>query len=464
LRVPKAVKAPSFSPDGKWIGYITGRTFKKVAVDGGASVTVVDNAFNAGTWASADTIIYTPNYTSGLWQVSSSGGTSRKLTEPTVSEGELGHFWPQMLPDGKHVMFTSFRTPAERSRVEVYSLESGTRTVVIDGGFYGRYVPTGHVLFARSTTVMAVRFDPDRLTTSGQTVPVIAGVAVTLPNGLAQFSVSNNGTLAYMTQAALASPRQLVWLDRSGKASPIGDARRRFEDPRISPDGRVVALTIRDENDSDIWTYDLTRGTFSRITASRRPRSFSQSGRPTAAGCSLCSKSRSFISTHRPSMEARPSRRGCSTAPMTCCRIRCLPTVSGSSITGTIRRTRGGIWGLPLKRRIAAARHHRYACHRSYAVVSPDGRWLAYRSDETGRGEIYVQAFPGGGKRVQVSLNGGGFVSWSRDGRQLFFLEEKKMMAVSVERDTFGRPSMLFEAPLIGYDRRGRRPLSRRAA
>jgi len=356
-----------------------------------------------------------------------------------------------MLPDGKHVMFTSFRTPAERSRVEVYSLESGTRTVVIDGGFYGRYVPTGHVLFARSTTVMAVRFDPDRLTTSGQTVPVIAGVAVTLPNGLAQFSVSNNGTLTYMTQAALASPRQLVWLDRSGKASPIGDARRRFEDPRISPDGRVVALTIRDENDSDIWTYDLTRGTFSRITSS-----------PTTQFQPVWSPDsrRVFFVFEEPVFHiytqavdggaAAPTR--VLDGPYDMLPNSVSPNGEWLLYYRNDPKTRGGIWGLPLKGGSPPRAIIDTPATERYAVVSPDGRWLAYRSDETGRGEIYVQAFPGGGKRVQVSLNGGGFVSWSRDGRQLFFLEEKKMMAVTVERDTFGPPSMLFEAPLIGYD------------
>jgi serine/threonine-protein kinase len=442
---------PFFSPDGKWLAYHTPRSLKKISVDGGASVTIAENTFPGGAWTPDDTIIYTPNYASGLWRIPSSGGTPAKLTEPTVKDGELGHFWPQMLPDGKHVLFTSFRTPAEQSRIEVYSLENGMRTVVIDGGFSGKYVATGHLLFARATTVMAVRFDLDRLATIGSPVPVIAGVAVTLPNGLAQFSVSNNGTLAYLTQTALASPRQLAWLDRSGRPSPIGDARRRFEDPRISPDGRLVALTIRDENDADIWTYDLARGTFSRVTSSPTTQ-FHAVWTPDSRRLYFVFEEPVFhIYSHTVD--------GSTTAPT---RVLDGPldlvphSVSPDGAWLVYQRndpkTQGGIWSLALKGESTPRVILDTAADETFSVVSPDGRWLAYTSDETGRREIYVQAFPDGGKRTQVSLNGGLDARWSRDSRQLYFREVQKVMAASVEGGTFGRPAMLFEAPLIDYD------------
>jgi serine/threonine-protein kinase len=444
-------RAPSLSPDGKWIVYSDERTLKKISVDGGASVTVAESSFNGGAWAPDDTIIFSPNYTSGLWRVSSSGGAPKKLTDPTVADGELGHFWPQMLPDGKHVLFTSFRTPAGQSRIEVYSLENGTRTVVIDGGFHGRYVSTGHLLFARSTTVMAVRFDPDRLTTIGARAPVIAGVAVTLPNGLAQFSVSNNGTLAYLTQTELASPRQLVWLDRSGKPTPFGDAHRRFEDPQISPDGRLVALTIRDENDADIWTYDLARGTFSRITSS-----------PTTQFHPIWSPDsrRLFFVFEEPVFHVYShSVDGSSTEPT---RVLDGPydmipaAVSPDGEWLVYQRnepkTRDGIWVLALKSGSTPRVLIDTPAHEGDAALSPDGRWLAYISDETGRSEVYVQAFPSGGNRMRVSLNGGSNPKWSRDSRQLYFREVQKMMVASRDASTIGRPSMLFDAPLIGYD------------
>jgi Tol biopolymer transport system component len=448
----QGAEAPFFSPDGKWIGYLAaGSTIKKISVDGGASVSVVESSFPSVTWAPDDTIIYTPHYASGLWRVSLSGGTPTKLTDPTTADGELGHFWPQMLPDGNHVLFTSFRSPAGRSRIELYSLDTGRRTVVVDGGFHARYMTTGHLLFVRSTTVMAVRFDSNRLATIGQPVPVLAGVAVSLAAGLAQVSVSNTGTLAYLTQAAVASPRQLVWLDRSGQVSPIGDARRRFEDPRISPDGRTIALTIRDENDADIWTYDLARGTFTRISSS-----------PTTQFHPIWSSDgrRLFFVFEEPVFHvyshtvdgsaAEPAR--VLDGPSDLAPHAVSPDGQWLIYQRNDPKSKGGLWALGLKNGSTPRMLIDTPAEEGDAALSPDGRWLAYRSDETGRFEVYVQTFPDGGNRVPVSLNGGQVPRWSRDSRELFFREGDKMMAVAVKGRTFGRPSMLFTAPLFGYD------------
>jgi serine/threonine-protein kinase len=441
---------PFFSPDAKWIGFNVGRELRKIAADGGASVTVAENSFGGGTWAPDDTIIYTPNYSSGLWRVSSSGGTPHKLTEPTTADGELGHFWPQMLPDGKHVLFTSFRTPTEQSRIEVYSLENGTRTVLFDGGFSGQYVASGHLLFARSTTVMAVPVDLSRLATVGQPVPVIAGVAVTLPNGLAQFHVSDSGTLAYVTQSALASPRQLVWIDRSGHSSPISELRRRFEDPALSPDGRLLALTIRDEN-ADVWTYDLVRGTLSRITSSPTTQ-FEPVWSPDSRRLFFVFEEPVFhvYSQAVDNPAANPTR--VLDGPFDMLPNSVSPDGAWLIYHRNDPKTRGGIWTLSLKDESTSRVILDTPAEEWYGRVSSDGRWLAYLSDETGRREVYVQPFPGGGNRVQLSLNGGGNVRWSRDSRSLSYLEGEKMMIVTVQGDNFSRPSMLFSAPLIGYD------------
>ena len=207
-----------------------------------------------------------------------------------------------MLPDRRHVLFTSFRSPAGRSRIEVYSLETGRRTVLVDGGFYGRYATRGHVLFARSTTVMAVRVDSNRLATIGQPLPVLAGVAVNLAAGLAHWSVSDTGTLAYLTQAAVASPRQLVWLDRSGQR--IADRRcapavRGPEDLARRPTRLRSRSAMRTTPTFGPMTCRAVRSVASRP---RRQRSSARSGRLTAVVCSSCSRSRSFISTRTLSM------------------------------------------------------------------------------------------------------------------------------------------------------------------
>jgi serine/threonine-protein kinase len=442
--------SPFFSPDGKWIAFTVDQRLKKIAADGGATVTVGESSFGGGTWAPDDTIIYTPNYSSGLWRVSSSGGTPRKLTEPTTADGELGHFWPQMLPGGMHVLFTSFRTPAEQSRIEVYSLENGTRTVLLDGGFNGQFVASGHLLFARSTTVMAVRVDLNRLATIGQPVPVIAGVAVTLPNGHAQYHVSDSGTLAYVTQSALTSPRQLVWIDRSGRSSPISELRRRFEDPALSPDGRLLALTIRDEN-ADIWTYDLARGTLSRITSSPTTQ-FEPVWSPDSRRLFFVFEEPVFhiYSQAVDNPAATPTR--VLDGPFDMLPNSVSPDGAWLVYHRNDPKTRGGIWTLSLKDASTTRVILDTPAEEWYGRVSPDGRWLAYLSDETGRREVYVQAFPGGGNRVQLSLDGGGNPRWSRDSRSLFYLEGEKMMTVGLQGDSFGRPTMLFSAPLIGYD------------
>ena len=444
--------SPFFSFDGRWIGFVDGSKLKKVSVDGGAAVAVGDFELFMGTgaWAPDDTIIFTPSYNAGLWRVSASGGKPEKLTDPNTSDGELGHFWPQILPDGKTVVFTSFRTPAERSRIEMYSLDTGQRRVLVDGGFFGRYVSSGHLLFARSTTVFAAPFNPQRPESIGQPVPVISGIGVSLPNGLAQFSVSRTGTLTYVLQAALNAPRQLAWIDRTGRTVSITDARRGFDTPRLSPDGRRVALTIQDEADADVWLYDLTRDNFGRVTtasATQRSPVWSPDGR------------RVFYAFEEPVYHVYSRAVDGIEEPKRVVdgSFDVIPTsVSPDGRFLLYQRsaptTNSGLWLMPLSGDPKPAPLVDTPFNEREGAVSPDGRRLAYRSNETGREEIYVQAFPGGGDRLQISTNGGRDPRWSRDGQELYFREADKMMAVTLRSDTVGRPSMLFEKRMTGYD------------
>ena len=270
LPVPSEALAPFFSPDGKWIAfYRAADSLKKVAVDGGPS-------------SSSPRPISAPASGQPTTRSSSRRTTRRGCGEsprPVARRSKLtdadDRRTVNSVTSGRRCCPTvsTCCSPASghrprRSRIEVYSLASEDRTVLVDGGFIGRYVASGHLLFVRGTTVMAIRFDPDRLATIGQPVPVIAGVTTDVANGIAQFSVSETGTLAFITEAALKVPRQLAWLDRTGRPSLATDTRRRFEDPTLSPDGRRVALTIRSENNADVWVHDLMRGTFERITSS----------------------------------------------------------------------------------------------------------------------------------------------------------------------------------------------------
>ena len=443
---------PFFSPDGKWVAFIARGTMKKVAVDGGAAVDIGPADFGTGAWTPDDTIVFTPNYSSGLWRMAASGGTPQKLTEPNTKDGELGHFWPQILPDGKTVLFTSFKTPVEQSRIEAYSLETGARKVVMDGGFHGRYVASGHLLFARSTTVFAAPFDVNRQEVTSPPAPVLSDVAVDNPNGLAQFSVSSTGTLAYVSQSAANPPRRLAWLDRTGRISPIGQERRVFSDPRLSPDGRELAVSIRGERDADVWVYDLSRGTFGRVTTAPGTQSdpvWTPDGR------------RLYFLFEEPVFHiySRLADGGPEPERILDGPFDVRPT-SVSPDGGVLvyerndpATTRQGIWLLPLTGERKPRAFVDTPAEERDGIVSPDGRWLAYRSDETGRDEVYLQSFPDGPDRVQVSTNGGQWVRWSRDGREIFFREGEKLMAASVRGREVGRPDMLFQRTWSGgYD------------
>jgi serine/threonine-protein kinase len=309
---------------------------------------------------------------------------------------------------------------------------------------------SGHVLFARSTTVFAVPFDLERQASLGQPVPVLAGVAVESPNGLAQFSVSPTGTLTYVSQAALNAPRQLAWLDRTGRAFPVSDARRRFEDPRLSPDGRRIALTIHDENDADVWVYDLARENFGRVTSSPTTQS-NPVWTPDGRRLFFLFEEPVFHIYSRAADGGEESKRVMD-GPFDVVPQSVSPDGQFLVYTRNAPSTKGGIWLLPLSGDPKPRAFVDTSFREQGGAVSPDGRRLSYVSDETGRQEIYLQAFPDGGDRVQVSTNGGRSAKWSRDGRELYFLEGDKMMVASVRDGTVGRPSVLFEKRLEGYD------------
>jgi Tol biopolymer transport system component len=444
-----------FSPDGQWIGFEEDGTLKKLAVDAGTKASILDvGTFFAGAaWGQDDTIVYTPSYNGGMWSVPAAGGSPRQLTTPDAKNGELAHHWPQVLPGGKTILFTTYRSPADRSRVELYSVSKRARSVLVDGGFNGRYVSSGHVLFSRGTTVFALPFDLDSLKAVGQPVPVLSGIAVKLQDGNSQFSVSDSGTLAYISHAALKQVRQLAWVDRTGHVSSLTALRRRFDQLRLSPNGRQIAVTIRDEQtaDADVWVYDLRRDTFSRITTS-----------PTTQSSSVWSADgqRLFFLSEDPIFHVynRASDGTGEPTQVIGGPFDVFPeTVSPDGrflvYSGGDTKTRGGIRVRPL---LAAEESRVFvdtAAQETEARFSPDGRWISFTSDETGRNEIYIRGFPEGAVRVQVSSNGGDKARWSRQGGELFFREGDHMMVAPVRNGEVGRASMLFtNRALVSYD------------
>ncbi len=204
------------SPDGAWIGFTLRDKLMKVRLAGGSPVELADVQFGGGDWGADGTIVYTMSYLSGVWRTNEAGAEAIEITTPDPARRELAHWWPQILPDGEHVLFTNFSTPIDSARLEVVSLKTGERTILVDGAVSGRYVPSGHLLFARDESIRAVRFDLDRLEVVGSAVPVVEDVAMDPSDGLALFAVSASGHLAYVKASVALPDRDMVWVDRRG--------------------------------------------------------------------------------------------------------------------------------------------------------------------------------------------------------------------------------------------------------
>jgi eukaryotic-like serine/threonine-protein kinase len=259
--------APFFSPNGQWIGFFASGKLKKISVSGGAALILGDAAYSGGaSWGSQGMIAFTPTVNvSALEQVPDAGGTPQPLTR--FEKGDTSHRWPEFLPGGKAVLFAAGPTAVTftNAQVAVQSIGTGERRNLVQGGMSPRYAPSGHLVYAQGGSLMAVPFDPQRLEVTGTAVPVVEGVLQSPVNGAAQYSVSATGSLVYVPGGIRATQLQLVWVNRNGTEQPLAAPGHAYFNPRLSPDGRRVAVGIT-ESESQIWLYDLSRDTLTRFT------------------------------------------------------------------------------------------------------------------------------------------------------------------------------------------------------
>jgi serine/threonine-protein kinase len=371
------------------------------------------------------------------------------LTMPDPATAELGHWWPQILPDGDHVLFTAYRTPIERATIEVLSIRTGERKVLFTGGVYGFYVPTGHLLFAVGETIRAVPFELDRLEVSGAPLSVVDDVAMNLTDGAAAFDVSETGTLAYLPVDSYVTETDLVLVDRSGRETAALPTRDRYDNPRFSPDGARVSLDIRSANSmGDVWVFEIGRSGGTRITA-EGGRDFGAEWTPDGREL-IFSSERPFFDLYRRAADAtRPAE----------------PLLTGSYdhyTGGTSRDGKifafvlavpggGEVWTVPLQGPATPTRYFSNGFNLGHPTLSPDGRWMAYDSDESGRGvDVFIQSFPDpNGKRLKVSPAHGSEPLWTQGGRELVYREGANVMAVSIDPATGASspPRVLFSGP-----------------
>ncbi|MGK7312346.1 MAG: protein kinase domain-containing protein [Candidatus Longimicrobiales bacterium M2_2A_002] len=445
------------SPDGGTLAFRAAGGMRRVPVAGGPVITMdPDGAWAGGDWTEDGTVIYSRSYRSGLWRLTNGGGEPERLTQP--EDDELGHWWPQVLPDGEHVLFTAFRTPISASRISVLSLETGERTELFEGGVHAKYVPTGHILYVRAGALYAVPFNLEGLSIEGEGVPVVADVAMDHSSGMGAYDVAGNGTLVYIRASELNAPSELVWVDRSGRETPILTDSGLVMTPALSPDGRAVALTAFEPGEAeDIWTVDLIRGTRTRVT----------SGGGSDFGPIWTPDGESVIFTSEQPVFDLYLRRARGSAPAS-------PLVAsdydkyvggftpdgGHLIYSVAAEPGEEIWRVAVDGGSEPERVHAPEAGAYQPAVSPNGRWLVYASPESGRLQIYLASYPDPSElRRQVSVDGGSSPRWSRGGREVVYQDGGSILAVSVDPETgeLGRPERLFEGayldPAINFTR-----------
>ena len=268
LNGTEGASSPFFSPDGQWVAFFADLKLKKVPVTGGAVVTLADAPSpRGGWWAEDGTIVFTASYRASLMRVSAVGGPAQPLT--TLAEGEITHRFPQMLPDGAAVLYTAstnVNIGADATLV-VQPMPSGERIIIHRGGYFGRYVASGHIVYLQDGALFAMPFDRQRLAVTGPAGRAIDGVRSDAGRGSAQFALSQMGTLVYLPGENLFGARPMAWMDRTGTIAALRAAPADWSNHAFSPDGQRIAMDIRGEGHSDIWVYEWARDTLTRLTS-----------------------------------------------------------------------------------------------------------------------------------------------------------------------------------------------------
>jgi hypothetical protein len=445
--------APFFSRDGRWIGFHASGALQKVALAGGAPLRIAETPpIWSAFWGRDDTILFSTALPGdGIWKVNAVGGQPERVTTPDATKGELRHATPQLLPGGGRALFSVLR--ADGWSAAIVTLD--TKQVMPVAGRLGgaaHYVPGGRLVFAQDGGLVAVPFDADRGELGSSPVPMLERVA-TGRLASAFFAVSSSGALVYVPADRVLPARTLIVVDRGGRAEPLSDVDAPYAYPRFARDGRRLAVSIASENGSDIWVYDLTRGTRGRLTTGGMSTRaiWSMDGSRLAfawkgpATWSLYAKSADGSGVEQPLIDRDPpvQREGW-VDPLAGVLPGSLPQLTGAHLQSPSSWVSSGpmaftehkptgehdIWVLTLGQ--GAVPFLVTPFDEAAPEFSPDGRLLAYASDESGRHEVYVQPYPGPGGKWLVSTAGGTDPVWSANGRELFYRRGDAVMSVAV--------------------------------
>jgi len=444
---------PFFSPDGRSIGFLWGTAgnmqLRRIGLGGGAPLTVCAVEAPAGaTWAADDTIYFVGSVPGGVMRVPASGGKPKEAAKIDFAKGERMHKYPCVLPGGEAVLFTVTTADTETfddAHIAVLNTGTGQRKTVVEGGTHPRYSPSGHLVYARGGNLLAVSFDAKRLEVTGQPFTILEGVLMSVNSGVANYDISASGDLVYVPGVADKGERTLVWVDRDGKAEPLPLPPRSYLHPRLSPDMRQLAVEVEGPS-HDFYLYDFARGVLSKMTTD----GVSHWPVWSPDGTQLVYRSGPMMLWRMWRVPADRSRAAEQLPGTGISQNAESWSPDGDSIAYTAITPEAGahIMVESLKGAHESRPFVDVKAPAGSPKFSPDGRWLAYCSNESGKAQVYVQAFPGPGPKVQVSNDGGTDPVWKRTGGELYFRNGDKMMVVPVSTaPTFraGRPQVVWE-------------------
>jgi eukaryotic-like serine/threonine-protein kinase len=455
----EGVQRPFWSPDSRFVGFVAGDKLKKVDIAGGPPQTICDTPVNSsdGSWSEAGVILFDARATDPLMRVSAGGGIPQPVVfEQGKDKGTPGTGWPEFLPDGKHFLYTIVDPASPEMMLAVGNIDAPMVKPLFNTTTRVQFASPGYLLFVRDRTLVAQRFDLESQSLQGEPVPVGEGLG-TDDVGLASFSVSKNGILVYRGGELVGS--RLVWVDRTGRETPALNAPADYRDTSLSPDGTRLVYDVVDGSKADLWIRDLSRGVSSRFTfdpADEVDARWSPDGRRVVYTSKAKGPGDLYVKDGSGTRDAEPLLVDKDEKYVSDW------SADGRYILITSRSNNPGGWGisaLPLDGEKKPIPIVKTQFDELWATFSPDGKYIAYQSNESGRNEIYVQEFPEARNKWQVSTGGGVEAYWRGDGRELFYRSGSSVMSVSMQIGatlTVGTPAPLLRTQFATTVSRGR--------